>query len=842
MGAFFTPGGVALSFTAPTRQDDPASKERRGWGLHWGLSGSLSVEPQAEGELPGRENRLVGDAERWQTDVPRYSRVVYPQVRPGIDLEVDAARHGLKYSLRVSPGATEGSIRLKYEGAQELKVVDHGSAIEAVTGLGVLREDGLNCYQQAGSQTRRVEARYKALGGDEYAIELCDFDPTQEVIVDPLISWSSFLGGSGFDAANRLAIDQVGNMYVSGELDSSDFPTVGAFDPALSGGQDIFVAKINAGGSVAWSTYIGGSGIEHVYGLAVDSGGNVYVAGVTSSGDFPTLNGFDANLSGPGDAFVMKLRPDGTGLVWSTLFGGSGVEEAEAGASGGLAIDAAGNVYVAGITTSPDLPVLGGFDMSHNGSEDVYVAKFDASGAVLLWCSYLGGSGRDNVFGMSLDSGGNILLTGGTLSINFPILAGLGNSPAPPPTMNVFFSKVSASGATLEWSSVFTGVGRGHRIAVDSAGNVYVVGQTDSSGFPVVGGFQTSYGGGSADAFLAKLNPSGTTVLWSTYLGGTGSDTNAVFSVRGDGSIYFGMETSSPNLPTVGPFDMTLSGSHDGFVARIDPVGSSIAWSSYLGGTGAEVITGIRHGSAGKVYAVGYTTSVDFPIVDGFDAIHGGSLDAFVVVLTEPNRPPTANAGPDRTVECTGPSGTSVTLNGTGSTDPDGDTLSYTWTGCFGTATGPTPTVLLPLGVCPITLTVSDGRGGMASDSVVITVVDTTPPTISSVSATPNELFPPDRTMRLVTVAVSATDICDAAPASQIVSVASNEPVTGPGDVTLPDWQIAGSLTVNLRAEFASGVQGRTYTITVRCMDASRNSATRSVTVRVLPSLPPQSP
>lgn len=197
------------------------------------------------------------------------------------------------------------------------------------------------------------------------------------------------------------------------------------------------------------------------------------------------------------------------------------------------------------------------------------------------------------------------------------------------------------------------------------------------------------------------------------------------------------------------------------------------------------------------------------------------------------NRPPTANAGPDQRVECTG-GRTSVTLNGTGSSDPDGDTLTYSWSGDLGTASGPMPSFSCALGTFNMTLTVNDGKGGTSSDGVYISVVDTTPPVIASVAATPNVLWPPNHKMVPVTVSVSASDVCDASVSCSITSVSSNEPINGLGDGdTAPDWVITGALTVDLRAERSGTGTGRVYTITVTCSDGSGNSSTKTVMVTV---------
>jgi len=330
VSAFFSHEGVALALVAASNPPDPVSRDR-GWGLHWGVARGRPVEPRPEGPLEARVNYFVGDPARWRTDVRTYAQVRYAEVHPGVDLVIEARPHGLKYSLLASPGAEIRSVRLRYEGAQEVRILNDGAALEVVTGVGVIREEGLHCYQEGPTGRSAVAARYAAIGRQEYAIELGDFDAARPLVIDPVIGWSSFLGGTTNPSANSndsafgIAVDGSGNVYVTGETYSADFPQIGAFDAALSGSTDAFVTKVTAAGStLAWSSYLGGAGDDYGAALALDTAGNVFVTGSTTSSDFPASGGFDTSLGGTRDAFVTKIDSTGSTLAWSSYLGGTG--------------------------------------------------------------------------------------------------------------------------------------------------------------------------------------------------------------------------------------------------------------------------------------------------------------------------------------------------------------------------------------------------------------------------------------------------------------------------------------------------------------------------------------
>ncbi|MFH0899509.1 MAG: SBBP repeat-containing protein, partial [Pseudomonadota bacterium] len=578
VSAFFVESGIAFALTSP---------KKAGWGLHWNLVGADLVEPQPQGELPGRASYFVGEKDEWRAGLPTYSRLAYANVLPGIDMAVESRRHGVEYRFVVEPGARLDALRLRYRGARAVRVVEDGLALEIETGSGLVREDGLTCYQQTPTGRREVAIRYAGLGrrtevsrekgGDwEYGFAIGEHDPTRELVIDPVIGWSTYLGGTTAEdeVANAIAADNAGNAYVVGKTYSADFPVVvGGFDTTYAASTDVFVTKVDAAGaSLGWSTFLGGVGWDVGSGIAVDGSGCVYVVGNTSSSAFPASGGYDTVYNGGSDAFVAKFAASGDTLVWSSFLGGSSGDSAQ-----DIAIDGSGNAYAAGITYSADFPAFGGFDSTFGGTEDGFVAKIAAVGSSLVWSSLLGGSAADYVNGIATDSAGNAYVAGYTESADFPVANGfdstLGGS------RDAFVAKVAAAGSNLVWSSFLGGAGNdlGNGVAVDAVGNAYVTGYTTSTDFPATNGFDTTNDSYSADAFVTKVNAGGARLSWSSYLGGSAGDYAYGVAVNTPGNVYVGGYTVSSDFPASGGFDTTLASSSDAFVTRIDqtPNGAS---------------------------------------------------------------------------------------------------------------------------------------------------------------------------------------------------------------------------------------------------------------------------
>jgi hypothetical protein len=463
--------------------------------------------------------------------------------------------------------------------------------------------------------------------------------------VPSTLSYGTFLGGSGDDQARAIAVDAAGNIYVAGGTSSTNFPvTSGAYDSSHNGGSDAFVAKFYASGSLAWATYLGGSGDDYAYGIAVDGLGNVYVTGDTNSTDFPIASPRQATNGGGYDAFVAVLNAAGSALNYSTYLGGSGDDHGYS-----IAVDGTGAFYVTGSTSSTDFPTVSPLQLQSGGGSDAFVAKFNAGGTV-AWATYLGGSGHEYGYGVAVDSTG-IYIAGYTDSTNFPTTAGAYQQTSAPYQVGPddgFVAKLDATGTSLVYSTYLGGNSNDwiYGLAVDGSGNAYMTGVTRSTNFPATANaFQGPEASISSypDAFVTELNAAGSALNYSTYLGGKAADGGQSIAVDHSGNIYVaGVTTPPTSFPTLNAYDATAGGTEDAFVAKLNPAATSgkasLLDSTYLGGKAKERGLGIAvfTDSLGNTdaYVAGRTTSSDFPTTPGaYDRSYNGGYDAFVAKL-----------------------------------------------------------------------------------------------------------------------------------------------------------------------------------------------------------------
>ena len=439
-------------------------------------------------------------------------------------------------------------------------------------------------------------------------------------------------------------MDTAGNAYVTGfttgfTTSTPYFPTTaGAYQTTFGGGyDDAFVTKLNpTGTALVYSTYLGGTSYDTGTGIAVDTAGNAYVTGTTGSADFPTtLGAYQTTYGGYDDAFVTKLNPTGTALVYSTYLGGTSYDTGT-----GIAVDTAGNAYVTGTTGSADFPTtLGAYQTTYGGNGDAFVTKLNPTGTALVYSTYLGGTSDDVGYGIAVDTAGNAYVTGYTTSYTtspyFPTTAGAYQTSFGGGYDDAFVTKLNPTGTALVYSTYLGGTSDdvGYGIAVDTAGDAYVAGYTTSPFPTTAGAYQTTFGGGYDDAFVTKLNPTGTALVYSTYLGGTSYDTGTGIAVDTAGNAYVTGTTGSADFPTtLGAYQTTYGGNGDAFVTKLNPMGTALVYSTYLGGTGNEVGYGIAVDTAGNAYVTGFTTSTtDFPTTAGaYQTSFGGGDDAFV--------------------------------------------------------------------------------------------------------------------------------------------------------------------------------------------------------------------
>jgi hypothetical protein len=596
-------------------------------------------------DLPGISNYFVGkNPGNWRTNVPHYARVGYRDIYPGVNLAFHGAQQQLEFDFVVAPGADPAPIGLQFSGAERI-VTDAAGNLILASSAGDLRLHKPVAYQEYQGARRLVDARF-VVEGKRVGFVLGNYDRSRELVIDPTLSYSTNLGGTLEDDGLGIAVDASGNAYVTGETASTNFPPAGTqFQSSNAGSFDVFVTKIAANGSsLIYSTYIGGSLADSGNGIAVDSSGNAFVAGGTSSSDFPTSVGASqTTFKGITDAFVLKLDPAGSALVYSTLLGGTLFD-----AANGLAVDGLGNAYVVGATSSTaDFPTLNPIPGNGGGSSNGFVTKVNATGTALVYSTFLGGSTGDFAAAVALDSSKNAYVTGGTLSPTFPHTTGAfqiqcgtdGNCNGG--SYDAFITVINAAGSGYVYSTFLGGSGadEGLGIAVDSAANAYVTGLTKSNtNFPLQAALQPTFGGGVQDAFVTKINSTGSAPLvYSTFLGGGLGDAGTSIALDASNNAYLTGQTTSSNFPTTSPTQGTPGGANDGFVTEINAAGSQPLFSTYLGGSQNEnTLSGSGPGgaiavdSAGNIYVTGNTSSANFPPVAAVQGTYGGAIDAFV--------------------------------------------------------------------------------------------------------------------------------------------------------------------------------------------------------------------
>ena len=638
MTAYFTPEEIAIDLhSSVVRMRYPGA----------------NTTPAIEGLDPqeGRANYFIGaDPAKWKTDVPLYGRAVYRELYPGIDMVYSAAERWLKSEFVVAAGADPSRIRIAYEGALAIRVDRKGRLI-LTTAEGELREEAPEIYQELGGRRIPVSGTFRA-AANVVSFEVGQYDRARELRIDPVLSYSTYLGGNGTDRGAAIAVDPAGAVYVTGYTDSTDFPVAGAIQGGSNGGVEVFVTKLNAAGNgIVYSTYLGGSGDDRGYSIALDLYANAYVTGWTGSGNFPLASPAQSKLNGSRNAFVAKLNSTGSALVYSTYLGGSGSDSGN-----GIALDGSNAAYVTGSTTSADFPLVGPFQATPGGATDAFVTKLSASGSTIVYSTYLGGSGDERGSSIAVDSSGEAFITGNTSSTNFPLASQYPN-PSPLQAANgggtdAFVTKLSATGNSLAYSTYLGGSGventeLGRSIAVDSSGNAYVTGTTSSTNFPVFQPLQATRTG-SQNVFVAKLNAAGSAFVYSTYLGGSSIDYGESIAVDSGGLAYLAGYTSSSDFPILNGDQPVNGGGYDAFVAKLNAAGSAIMESDYLGGSGNDAAYGIAVDSNGAAYLTGQTLSYNFPLKTPVQSSLGSTLAAFVAKFTfGSNTPPAAvSAGP----------------------------------------------------------------------------------------------------------------------------------------------------------------------------------------------------
>ncbi|MDP8990936.1 MAG: SBBP repeat-containing protein, partial [Acidobacteriota bacterium] len=463
-----------------------------------------------------------------------------------------------------------------------------------------------------------------------------------------VISYATYMGGTGLGAVTGVAIDSAGDLYAAGWTEALNFPIVLAAQAANAGSVDAFIVKLNpTGTALLYATYIGGSGDDRAAAIAVDASGQAYVTGATASPNFPLLLPLRTTLGGSKTAFVLKLSATGNQLLYSTYLGGTNYDLGTA-----IAVDAAGSAYVAGDTLSTNFPVLGGIQAVSGGGTDVFVSKLTAAGA-LSYSTYLGGAANEHAGGIAVDASGAAYVAGGTTSTNFPVSGAI--QATNHGAQDAFVTKLSASGGALAYSTYLGGTGaigseQANGIAVDASGSAYVAGVTNSVDFPVTAGVLQSQFRGVSDAFVAKFNPTGSALVYGTYLGGSDLDWGSAIGIDGNGNAYVAGYTSSGDFPQSNPVQPAFGGLYDAFVSRLNATGNALGFSTWFGGSGSDIANAVAVDPSGNMYLGGQTNSVNLPLVGAIQSANtGGSvgwLTRIGVTAPPPQIPATISVTP----------------------------------------------------------------------------------------------------------------------------------------------------------------------------------------------------
>jgi hypothetical protein len=654
------------------------------------VNGNSNPETTTSDQVGGYTNYYYAHCPNGITNVSSYNEVTQKNIYNNIDVKYYGGKqNGLKYDIVVNPGADANQIKLKYSGAEELKIKNGKLIIK--TGLGDINEYMPRVYQNINGKIVDVKARY-VLHGTTLNFELGTSNPSFPLIIDP---WVTYFGGNDLEEGTGITTDKTGNVIFTGYTKSPNFPVLAGYQMAYTGGgNDGFVAKLDAAGNRLWATYYGGTGSDRTAGVVTDAGGNVFIGGNTTSANLPVLAGFQMAATAGGDAFVVKFTNGGTRL-WATYYGGNNTDGAYA-----IAIDGGGNVFITGITASTNFPLLSAYQTILSSAYDAFIVKFSNAG-VRLWATYYGGSGMDWGLGIAADNSGNIFVTGETGSANFPVLSGY--QMAFSGINDAFVVAFNSAGARL-WATYYGGTANdvAQGITADSGGNIYVTGYTASANFPVLAAYQLSLGGGGQDAFLIKLNGTTGARIWATFLGGNFIDEGwSVVCDVNDNVVASGDTYSNINFPiTSCAYQTTFIGTEDQYITSFTPAGTLIC-SSYFGIGNASS----PHNEEGYVAVSGCyvyllaSTVCTYPVTGGaFQTTCGGLKDCAVAKLnlsTCGGITSSLNFSGNKTLFCSGQSVNYTSVYTVGCSNPG--TITYSWT--FSGGTPGTSAIQNPTGI-----------------------------------------------------------------------------------------------------------------------------------------------
>jgi Domain of unknown function DUF11/Beta-propeller repeat len=858
-GLFLTADSAVLRLQRPTRQHSGQQVSAFSMKL---ANANPHANVQGTDQLPGKSNYFIGnDPSQWHRDIPQFARVRYANIYSGIDLVFYGNPRRLEYDFELRPGSDPRQVALKFAGTQRMRIDARGDLVLTIPG-GDVRLQAPRVYQKIGDEQRAVQGRFEVRGKNKIGFALGEYDRSRTLIIDPILTYSTYLGGSADEACSvilgdgtplsgcpAVAVDSASNAYIAGSTTSTNFPTLSPLPNGATkvGIANIFVSKFNAAGdALVFSTYLGGNGIDYTAGVAVDQGFDVLVAGTTSSTNFPT-NGtnapFQATPASTNDhVFVSRLTPAGNSLFYSTYLSGNGKDTAS-----GLAVDSVGNAYVTGITTSTNTPpassfpaTLGAIQTSSRATSQFFLTKVSpalSGPSSLSYSTYFGGSTTANAAyeavggGVAVDPSSNVYITGGTSFSDMTVLNALQGQGTLQGIANVFVAEINPaaiSGTQLLYSTYLggSGIDIGYGIAADGA-SAYVTGSTSSTNFPAAGAgvYQLLYGGGVSDAFLAKLanpvitgtTPGSVTLAYSTYIGGLGQDAGLAVAVDSIQGARVTGWTNSNNIP---PLNNSIQpalapGTNGAFVARIDTTATVPNapghYFTYLGGsvptsgTANTYGTGIAVDLQGASYVSGETNTSDLlviakPVSSPFQINLQGGTDAFLSKL-----------GPSLSLLLSNPPTVTPSTVGVGNLV----TFEYTITNTGDAASAITFTDTLPTSGASFTsATVSPGSCGTANSGTVECFIGTLN---AGATATASIGLTPTANLIPFTTPIAIGNSASVGVPGAIISTAS-------GSVTVNDFNITVSPTT---ATVPAGVPA-TYTATITPTGSIPDSVTLS--------------
>jgi RHS repeat-associated protein len=838
-GLFLTGNAAVLSLARPGTSAGPTQPATRDV-IKLQFAGA-NATPQVVGqqELPSRSNYFTGnDPSKWLANVTQYGQVAYRNLYPGVDLVYYGnANRQLEYDLVVAPGADPSQVRLSFQGVSGQQMDGQGNLALGVAGRSVVQQAPV-LYQLSNNTRQTVSGGYVLNADGTIGFQVGTYDHTKPLYLDPVLSYSSYLGGSGDDYAYAVGVDQAGNTVIAGSTASTNFP--GATGSYAGGASDGFVAKLNAAGNaLIYSTYLGGSAADQVNGLTLDPAGDAYLVGTTSSSNFPTTSGaYQTTWYGTKAAFVAELNVTGDTLLFSTFLGSQSSPGTFADGRA-IALDSLGRPVVTGAVGS-DFSPTGGvlFQPSFGGgSQDAFVALLTTDGG-LLKASFLGGDGNDVGTAIAVDAQNNVYVAGSTTastSTPFPTTSGAYQTAYGGGAHDSFVAEVKYNFRQLLYATLLGGSGddQANALALDGNGNAYVAGSTTGSFPTTTGAAQTTYGGGTTDAFITKVAAGGGSLSYSSYVGGSGADVAYGLALDSSGSVVLTGETSSTNFPTLNAPYSSNAGGNDAFLTKVKTDGSGWLYSTYLGGSQDDAGQAVALDWAGNPTVVGWTKSSNFPTIGGpLQGTNAGGVDAFAARLGLKPPPVFTGVSPDTGSSSSDQITTSQNLTLSGTATPSGTvTIIRAGVGVLGSVTANATTgvwsfdysgTTLPEGTYAFTATVTApvAQGGLTSvptSPEFLVVVDRTAPSVTVTAPASTTSLQPQ-------IRVTASDLNGLPNGTSVTLLVYNST----GTTLLGTYSNAATLTDGV-ASFREPMTlsaGTSYQLKAQVTDLAGNQAT----------------